>query len=302
MATTTHPSDHSGSGAARVGTETGRFLALPFSCYCVSDLHIEHAQGGVDKFLNKMPATEVLVLAGDIGSPLQKHWLYFLKLCSRKYTLVLFVPGNHEHWGPPGTAAFDPGDMKDAVAASGLENVFVLHNTIAGYKGVTFVGTTLWTALRTPAGDPVSAEAMALMNDFKFVPGLDADTWRGKHREALGFLQSALDTFDNCVVVTHHAPDFRCIAPVNQGDPVNGLYASALTETRLFRKPSLRAWVYGHTHHPLRERVGGVLLLNNPGRAVNYELIYSLETAPRGLLSLGPRKHPTPAERDAENF
>jgi predicted phosphodiesterase len=258
---------------------------LPFTCFVISDMHMEQDSATPDKCLRKLPDAEVLVLAGDIGHPSEKRWRRFLQLCSAKYEQVVYVLGNHEQWD----GFEDP--ARNAELVRDLPNVHVLENSVFSWKGVHFAGCTLWTDGRGHPSNPVTPEAIASMNDFDRIRGWSAERMRAVHARSVAFLEQCLDKLKNCVVVTHHSPDFDGISPVYQGESLNGLYASDLT--RLYDRPNLKAWVYGHTHHFRRESVGeggSVLLLSNPGRSVHYKLQYSQHTQETGWLSVGRAK------------
>jgi hypothetical protein len=180
------------------------------------------------------------------------------------------VPGNHEFW-----------TMWDAPLRALVEScgVTYLNNTAVTYRGVRFLGSTLWTKLPKDSATPVEG-LIRHINDFANVDGLDVATWRAWHRAAWYFLVTELtigagdDAIEDaeekgpnlpCVVVTHHAPSFKCIDAAHHDDPSNIFYANKL-DAWLDGVLAPAAWICGHTHHPYRETIGRTLVVNNPRR------------------------------------
>ena len=64
------------------------------------------------------------------------------------------------------------------------------------------------------------------------------------------------------VIVTHHAPSERSIAPAFQGTPLAPAYASPLDE--LVRASGAAAWIHGHVHSHSDYRIGQTRILCNP--------------------------------------
>lgn len=268
--------------SGRVELFDGMPFRLPFSLFCASDVHLEFDGLGPSheakaccvavQLVKCMPTAEVCVLAGDIGDPTEPRFSVFLKACAAKYTLVLFVPGNHEFW----TMADAP--MRTLVESCG---VTYLNNNAVTYRGVRFLGTTMWTLLPTDRETDILTATWGI-NDFKHIDGLDVETWRARHNRARDFLVEELtdapssndssgsdgevDGESTCtIVVTHHAPSSKCLAPAYIGDPLNMFYASNL-ESWMTSSDAPAVWICGHTHHPCCETIGCTLVVNNPRR------------------------------------
>lgn len=281
-------------------------LDLPFSLYTVSDIHLEHIAPYDDKdaafCAAQIPEADVIVLAGDIGWPGEESWKTFLRLCVLKADVVLYVPGNHEYWSrKPNADVHDPetwssADMEKACADLG---VTLLQNEAFEYKGVTFLGSTLWSPLLTPAGQPVRADVLSQMNDLSKIHRFSRTKWEKNFVTAWRFLLKELRRLvweaehakvdRPTIVVTHHAPAFECIADEFTGDPLNGCYASNVLQS-LFGVSVLKAWVFGHTHKTMRTRLlpehGTPMILHgHTGHASFYERILSRKTADQGFLS-----------------
>jgi len=243
-------------------------VKLPFTLFVTSDLHLE-ISSFKDRFhtareptwkrvFDEMPPADVCVLAGDIGEVHEPYMIHFLKACAQKYDLVLLVPGNHDFW-----AASDE-EMRGVASDLGI---VYLNGQSVTYRGVRFIGTTLWTEL----GDDDRAAACEI-NDFRHIRDFNFEEWQLRHQKARAFLASELKKSVDLptVVITHHAPSTKCIPPKFQNDASNSFYASNLHAwmTGPFA-PDM--WICGHTHHPIREQIGGTLLMSNPRFDVNYE-------------------------------
>lgn len=67
------------------------------------------------------------------------------------------------------------------------------------------------------------------------------------------------------IVMTHHCPSPKCIAPQYVKDNMNASYVSDL-EDFIFKHPNIRAWVCGHVHSQTITKIGdnGQWLICNP--------------------------------------
>jgi Icc-related predicted phosphoesterase len=82
--------------------------------------------------------------------------------------------------------------------------------------------------------------------------------------ESVGWLKEQVAAVPNSptVIVTHHAPSRRSIAPKMQHHPLNSSYASDLDA--LVENSRARLWVHGHIHHCSDYRIGATRVLANP--------------------------------------
>jgi predicted phosphohydrolase len=240
-------------------------MSLPFTMFVLSDLHLEFCKTSIDKYVNRIPETDVLVLAGDIGMPNKQHFSRFLQLCSERHDMVIFVPGNHEYWSEKTDKQMD--ELCDKCG------VIMLQNEMLSYLGIIFIGSTLWTNLltvNTEMSVPIPTNDLNNMNDFVYIPGLNRQTWKQKHNLALDFITTTLNEYkkSKCIVITHHGPSIECIPPEYNGDILNGCYVSHLDY--IFNKPQLHTWIFGHTHKSMCKKVGikkNTLLFANSGRS-----------------------------------
>jgi hypothetical protein len=147
----------------------------------------------------------------------------------------------------------------------------VLENESVRLGDVTVLGATLWTDFALD-GNPVLAELTAQvgMTDFRRIRTLPhyrrlrpMDT-RRLHLQSRRRLeeQVADGKGGKLVIVTHHAPSRRSIAPHFAQDPLNPAFASALDV--FVAESGAKLWVHGHLHQCSDYTLGTTRVLANP--------------------------------------
>jgi len=97
------------------------------------------------------------------------------------------------------------------------------------------------------------------LTDFSVIE--DFESWvYEENARAVDFLDQQLRPGD--IVVTHHLPSQRCVAPRFVGNPLNPFFVCDLTELILERRP--RLWLHGHSHASTRIQIGETTVLCNP--------------------------------------
>ena len=221
--------------------------------HVLSDLHEEFGPF-------KLPRVDrdVLVLAGDVNCG--RDALPFLeRACKDGY--VIYVLGNHEYYHND----FDEVTRFWLVLV--LINLFVLENRAAIIGNTRFVGATLWTDMNNR--DPRTMRVVSMeMSDYSVI-GKGASDLRPEDTiscfdRSVDFLKAELQkTFSGpTVVVTHHMPSSKSVAPQFEGDLVNGAFFSALDELILKYQPA--AWIHGHTHVSFDYHIGRTRVVCNP--------------------------------------
>lgn len=255
----------------------------------LSDLHLEFEKVTDPVF---DPGTgEVLILAGDIltvidfiedAIGLRQRFLEFLNKCSKGYNRVFYVMGNHEHY-----------HMQIDKTASVLrtwlpDNIVLLDNNSVFYNGVHFVGATTWADFCK--GDKEMIEvAGGRMNDYQVITGVKGkelypeDTLR-EHKESVRWFEQVLPTLRGPVVmITHHAPSYRSVAPEFLHTGTVGAYASDL-EYLMFKYENIKAWVHGHVHDSNDYFINNTRVVGNPrgyvrpgGTNTNFDSSFGIE-------------------------
>lgn len=286
-----------------------------------SDIHLEF--GDLD--IQNPDGAEVLILSGDIcvAKDITRHDPYltmgleyrsnryhdFFQRCAEKFSHVIYVMGNHEHYhGDFGTTV---PHMRAMLAY--LPNLHILERDAVTIDDVTFVGGTLWTDMNN--GDQLTLYHMrTMMNDFvcvknslrpvyRNVPLYEKDTNGNyveddqgrktqvamkkkqepgrfspedafeEHVRTKGYIQSVIQGRHDqkFVVVGHHAPSRLSTHPRYAHDTImNGGYSSSLDEF-IEDHPQIRLWTHGHTHEDFDYMIGATRVVCNPRGYVNHE-------------------------------
>lgn len=255
----------------------------------ISDLHLEF-----DDLV--LPGGDVLILSGDIceakhvkrdqyeEAPVQfnfetkrhdRYIRFFNEECA-KYRRVIYVMGNHEHYG----GRFDKTyrQLKENLP----ESVTLLEKEYIDIDGVIFAGATLWTDCNNL--DPLTMQMLQMgMNDYRVVTNhyqdrnlyfkLTPEVTVQDHIDAKKFISDTANKFaDRTVVVaTHHSPSRQSIKPRYKDDyHMNGGYSSNLEEF-ILDHPNIKFWTHGHTHDTFDYEVGQCRVICNPRGYVGYE-------------------------------
>lgn len=220
----------------------------------MSDLHLEmHRDKGAEFLANLDPTgVDVLVLAGDIfsiysGSGQAKT---VLTEFSDKYPKVVFVMGNHEHYG--GT----PEKTREIIhsIADDLGNVEVLDNSSVVINDQRFIGGSGWFPYYAH-----NEQFKNFMNDFRIIVGFEPWVY-DQHKELDILLNGELLPTD--IVVTHHLPSQQCIHPKYRLSALNGFFQSGFDDLILDKQPKL--WLFGHTHEQVDINIGPTRIVCNP--------------------------------------
>ncbi len=208
----------------------------------LSDLHLEFAQ------LPLMPTqVDVVVLAGDIWK--NDNGIYWARSTWPDKELV-YVAGNHEFYGREREYV-----LANLRAAAEETGVHFLDNTEVVIRGVRFLGTTLWTDFelfnKTNSSKEVIDDCMNCLADFRMIKEGD-ELFQPKHaihlfQESAAWLRRKLidEKFNGkTVVVTHHLPSIRSVAPPYINDLSSAGFASHLDDLLGYSE----LWIHGHTH------------------------------------------------------
>jgi Icc-related predicted phosphoesterase len=257
----------------------------------ISDLHLEFDD-------LELPGGDVLILSGDVceaknlkadkydpngimfdferASRRPDRYIRFFKEECAKYRHVIYVMGNHEHYG------FRYDKTYSQLLLNLPDNVRLLEKESTEIDGILFVGATLWTDCNK--GDPITMmQLRSSMNDYRVVQNYYKDKGQyfklipeftyNEHRQTLKYFESVLQQNPDrpVVVVTHHSPSKQSIKPKYQGDyHMNGGYSSDL-EQFILDYPQIKVWTHGHTHDTFDYMVGQCRVICNPRGYVGYE-------------------------------
>jgi len=254
----------------------------------VSDLHLDISG------YQELPGGEVLILAGDVAESrsIHKHFHstklvqdtpdehyrcseFFYHECA-KYDQVFYVMGNHEHYH----GKFHK--TKEELISVLPKNVTLLENESVEYKGVLFLGATLWTDCNK--GDPLTLHALKYsMNDYRVITNhyvnkniyakLTPEHTASVHRDTLNYFKTTLDLNRDkpVVVITHHGPSPMSINERYKNDYLmNGGFMSDLSAL-ILDHPNIKYFFHGHMHDPVDYMIGSTRVMSNPRGYVGYE-------------------------------
>lgn len=260
----------------------------------ISDLHLEFSD-------LTLPGGDVLILSGDVleaknlkladytpeivalnertGIKNHRYCRFFYEECA-KYRHVIYVMGNHEHYGFQLQKTYQ--HLKDNLPG----NIHVLEKERLEIDGVIFLGGTLWTDMNN--FDQLTMYHMkSMMNDYRQITmhneaknvwhRLTPERTVEEHVKTKQLFRHFLE--ENrvtgapkpVVVCTHHAPTKLSIKPKYEHDQImNGAYSSDLSEF-ILDNPEIKVWTHGHTHDPFDYSIGDTRIICNPRGYAGYE-------------------------------
>ncbi|WP_353506720.1 metallophosphoesterase [Variovorax sp. J31P179] len=255
----------------------------------LSDLHAEFESFELSKGLDY----DVAILAGDIASPgrVVARWLRDpARFADRP---VVQIAGNHEYY--ESVLDEEKAEMRRQAKEQGVHFLDCDEVVIAG---VRFLGCTLWTDFRLRIDNPGFAgqqvrllsdrhrsmmECLRYLADYSAIRVDDPHTSNSRgsrrlvpmdtlriHRQHRSWLRRKLaEPFNGpTVVVTHHAPHRKSLAPRYAEDWSSGGFINEM-RPEFFEVPVL--WVHGHTHDSFDYVVGNCRVISNPRGYLNWQ-------------------------------
>lgn len=224
--------------------------------WIISDLHQDFGRFDIDP-----PAdADIAVIAGDVVND-----EFLLRLAERMP--VVFVAGNHDFYRHCHLERL--GQLRDLMHQG--SPFYFLENTTLLFGGVRFLGCTLWTDYNR--GNPLAMDlAGRSMNDHRKIAWQKQPVWQRfrpeeaqkLHNQSRNWLSERFSQrfAGKTVVITHHAPSARSVAPKFAGNPLNHAYFSDLEAEILRWRPDV--WVHGHMHTCFDYAVGETRVICNP--------------------------------------
>lgn len=249
----------------------------PLKIFGVSDLHSEFypketavAQviDTIKQGADSLPDADVLVLAGDIGDPVEKSDVYLglLKEFKKTYRHVVLVAGNHEHYKIKNYDRTSTYACLKKICDE-AEVIFLEKNSVI-IERVRFIGTTLWSKANSATmfslGDfgRVFDDTVEYNDEFK-----QCFEWLKKELNKEADLATDAKDYDHCVVVTHHLPSHQlCHERFKYYSVLNtAFYTDILDKLSMSR---VKYWFCGHTHEAMVKNIKGkdgeVTVIVNP--------------------------------------
>jgi len=212
-----------------------------------------------------------LVIAGDLWKdckhlttilqPENKSWM---AITASQFKYVVYVLGNHDYWNTRLDSL--PEKCNQLHKEQGLDNVFLLENSVITLDSVKFAGGTLWTDYGRR--DTISMmEATNYMNDYRLTR-VGNEYRKMKPVDCLHIFDATKKTIFSSgadVVVTHMAPSYQSVNAKykNSRDELsNTWYYSELSSYIL--DSGVKLWLHGHMHDAVEYNIGETTVVCNP--------------------------------------
>ena len=123
--------------------------------------------------------------------------------------------------------------------------------------------STLWSQI-APADEYFVWKGM---NDFRQIMYqgklLQTEEFNKMHTFCLDSIKRSLaeSTAKHIVVVTHHLPTLKVVAPHHKGSVLNSAFATELGE--LIADSRIDVWIYGHSHTNIDTEINGTKIVSN---------------------------------------
>lgn len=229
--------------------------------HLLSDLHLEFHNFELIKPDN----TDILILTGDIGSPLNLDYINFINKSAELYKLVFIIKGNHECYD----LTIHDTSEKIRNICNKYNNVIYLDNqTFDINNNIRILGTTLWSNIK----DNEKINIATSIADFKRILDWSIEKHNYNHIQSITYIKYEIEKAKKenkrLIIISHHAPYLiNTSHNEHRGSMLTSAFATDLS--KLISSPIV-AWCYGHTHYSNRQKVNGVLLLSNQ-KGYNYE-------------------------------
>jgi predicted phosphodiesterase len=223
-----------------------------------SDIHIDTNKDEAIKTIK--PFADNLILAGDIGQPLDPYFELFIKHVASNWKNVIYITGNHEYYDSYGIMTIKKVNDTIENMFSKYPNVHFLNNSKIIIDGITIIGSTLWSS---PISDTYLKDFRINISDDNGY--ININTFRKMNTESIQFLETELE---NCchaktIVVTHFMPLMNIDIPNSKykSNPINDSYFGNKLY-HLINKPKF--WISGHTHQRFEIDIKDTKWLCNP--------------------------------------
>lgn len=224
----------------------------------VSDLHIKQSQSSVEGLVSSIPR-DLLIVLGDFGKSYNiEKFTGFIKY-HLQFSDIIFVLGNHEYFAPSfSEVSTIYRTLFSNINDNSSNTVHLLQNDSLMCDGIRFIGTVLWS--NPDLGIPEVVEGITLRATMY---GLSVYDFIALHHTHVRYLEQQLSIDTPTVVLTHHAPSMRSIAPQFIQSSTNSIYATNL-EHLMHAHTAPAYWFHGHIHIHQQYQCGNTTVISNP--------------------------------------
>lgn len=228
----------------------------------VSDIHLDYDDINELDFKDIIkPSAEILIIAGDLGNPFNNNYYDFLKFYSVLFVKIFIISGNHEYYY---NNIFET-DIKIQKICSKFNNIYFLNNKSYEYNGILFIGSTLWSNIP----NTLEKYHLSTINDYRNIKDFTHHKSNQLFKENVDFIQNELKKNKKSLIITHHAPSFKCIPEEFKTDILNICFYSNLEY--LFDNTNIIGWIYGHTHYNSNIIMNNSFIMSNCYRCNDYK-------------------------------
>jgi predicted phosphohydrolase len=213
-----------------------------------SDLHIEYKNDLIPDPLTYIePVSEILILAGDIGSLYKYEQLQkFLEKLCQYFKIVLYIPGNHEYYTVRNIKPLKFNELEKILTTleESINNLYILNRSSIIINDICITGCTLWSKLNTKI-----PKFIVKIND------LDDHIYENMFNTDLKHINNMIKYCKNknlkLIVATHYCPTYDvlnfpdCLR--SKKDKYISLYVSNLDY--ILNKNLVNTWICGHIHY-----------------------------------------------------
>ena len=237
----------------------------------LSDLHID-----INRNYNfsNLKDQEFVIICGDIsGNPIQVK-----QFVQENITRGIFIEGNHLTYSKSGQYQIDFRQGAERWLASQFKDspVKYLENDIYELDDIIFIGCTLWTDFCLYGEENKENCIQAAwnnMDDYNYVRcEHDEDIvklfprktieW---HKKSVAYIEKICSENPDkkIVIISHHAPSKKSIAPQYRSSELNPAYASNL-DWLIEKYPNIKLWTHGHNHSNSNYNIAQCKVICNP--------------------------------------
>ncbi|AYV80974.1 MAG: metallophosphoesterase [Harvfovirus sp.] len=237
----------------------------------ISDIHLEFIDA--PKFEEiVVPAAPYLAICGDLGLPYLDSYDNFLAACSKNFTQVFLIAGNHEYYqwkrSSGETFTIDEVHLEIETIVKKYNNIHFLNNKSYILEDeFVILGTTLWSEIQPENYFNASYQ----INDFKHIYYSENKTTSlitpkyitEKFHENVNWLKTSINAFSDkkIIILTHHLPSFQLIHERFKTSKLNCCFASDLD---YLMTDSVIYWLAGHTHCSFNIKINNTRCIVNP--------------------------------------
>ena len=217
----------------------------------LSDTHFEfHRDSGIQFISSLTRDIDVAIFAGDLDNSIGLR-RSLTAICQHFDGIpVIYVNGNHDFYKSDRDSVIR---TIDALSTKYL-NLVHLDNIDVTIYGQQFIGTPLWFK-----NDPLNTVYQDMLNDFHLIYKYEEWVYK-ENKKAVKFLEDKVR--DNSIVISHHIPYSQGVPPHYRTDALNRFFLCDMSNLILDRKP--KAWIFGHTHTFLYDKLGDTKMICNP--------------------------------------